>query len=63
MLVEWSLGRYGSKKSHLPTLSEIPYFLDFVTAVVRANGSSSTKCVLHDQYKINDNFGQRDIFS
>ena len=63
VLVEWSLGRYGSEKSSLPTLSEIPSFLDFIKAVVRANGSSSTKCVLHDQYEFNDNFGQPDIFA
>jgi hypothetical protein len=62
VLVEWSLCFHGVGVSMLPKIDEIPCFLDFVAAVLKARGSSSTKCVNHDQYLMTEDFKDHKIF-
>ena len=62
VLVEWSLCFNGSDVSRLPGILDIPSLLDFTDAVLRKRGVSSTKSVIQEQYQINDNFKDRQIF-
>jgi hypothetical protein len=62
VLLEWSSCFHGTYAKKLPTLVDIPCFLDFVVAILRKDGAASTNWVTHDQYMINENFKNRTMF-
>jgi hypothetical protein len=62
VLVEWCLCFHGSDAFRLPTLGKIPSFLNFVAAVLHQRGNCSTRTVIQEQYLINDNLKDRQLF-
>jgi hypothetical protein len=62
VLLEWSLCYFGDKARRLPTISDIPGFLDFISATIDKVGVRSTNWITQDQYQINENFKDRRMF-
>jgi hypothetical protein len=63
VLVEWNLCFHGSDATpRLPSLADIPLFLDFVAAVLRERGALSTKSLIQEQYLINTDFRDSKLF-
>jgi hypothetical protein len=57
VLLEWSsLNRKGGSDHQLPTLSDIPRFLEFIDSIILQSGNYSTSVITHDQYELNPSF-------
>jgi hypothetical protein len=63
ILMEWSCCFPGiNNKIQLPSLFQVPDFLDFVAVVLNKNGSTTTNWILQEQYDIDDNLKDQFVF-
>jgi hypothetical protein len=61
VLLDWSFC-FHDDDNHLPDLSEVPVFLQFIDEYLQRTKATTTTSIIQDQYEINENFKDRGMF-